>query len=117
MSLDRENDTELRKLTDGRRVATVGHWHHIGNAVVLEEPVAVGGGGFVDHVNYFGRCGLTDHDPSLPGRQDDGTWIGQFHTLASGALADIADHGDGQAFLMRSLHGTVVGPIDPASVS
>jgi hypothetical protein len=118
MSKDREGDEELRKKSDGERVATVGQWHPIGTGVVFPEQVAIGGGGgFTDHVNYFARCALTNHDASLPGIQADGTWIGTFHTLPSGALADIADHADGQAFLMRELHGTSVGPIDPASVS
>jgi hypothetical protein len=85
---------------------------------VFEGDVMVGGGGgFTGHVNYFGRCTLTDHDRSLPGIQGDGTWAGTFHTFASQALQDIGDHADGQAFLMRELHGTVIGPIDPASVS
>jgi hypothetical protein len=113
-----KDDSELRKKTDGERAATVGGWHPIGTGVVFPEPVSVGGGGGATaHVNYFGRCLLDDHDRALPGVRDDGTWMGEFHTFASGALGDIADHTDGQAFLMRELHGVYVGPIDPASVS
>jgi hypothetical protein len=107
---------EIRKKADGRRMGTVVHWHHLGDGIIFDEEVHVGGGGFTGHANYFGRCMLTNHDPALPGVQPDGTWSGPFQFPASRALTDIAEHADGSAFLMMSLHGTVVGPIDPASV-
>ena len=111
-------DNEIRKKTDGRRMGSFVHWHHIGDGIIFDDAVTVGGGGgFAGHVNYFGRCLLTDHDRSLPGVQPDGTWSGTFHFPAAGALEDIAQHADGSAFLMMSLHGTIAGPIDPASVS